>query len=92
MQSQQPKGPLCQSCGMLLEKPEDFGTAAGGSRANDYCRFCFLDGAFKEPEISMQAMIDRCVAIMAQQGVMPEDQAKALMTDVIPGLKRWQRA
>jgi hypothetical protein len=75
---------------MPLEKPEDFGTATGGSRVNDYCHFCFQGGAFTEPGISMQGMIDRCVAIMAQQGIMPEAQAKALMTDVIPKLKRWQ--
>nr|WP_211240309.1 zinc ribbon domain-containing protein [Aminiphilus circumscriptus] len=24
-------GPFCQRCGMPLEKPEDFGTAASGS-------------------------------------------------------------
>jgi hypothetical protein len=27
---------------------------------------------------------------MAQQGIMPEPQARALMTDVLPRLKRWQ--
>ena len=75
---------------MPLEKPEDFGTATSGFRINDYCHFCFQNGAFTEPKISMQGMIDKCVAIMAQQGIMPEAQAKALMTEVIPKLKRWQ--
>jgi hypothetical protein len=74
---------------MPLEEDEDFGTAADGFRVNDYCRFCFQNGAFMDPGISMQGMIDQCVGILAQQGIMPESQAKALMTEVIPKLKRW---
>ncbi len=91
MPSQQSKGPFCQSCGMPLEKPDDFGTVANGLRINDYCYFCFENGAFTEPSIGMQGMIDKCVTIMARQGIMPEGQARTLMTEVIPRLKRWQR-
>ena len=91
MPNQQPKGPFCQSCGMPLEKPDDFGTGANGFRINDYCHYCFQNGAFTEPNITMQAMIDKCVGIMAKQGIMQEAQAKALMFEVIPKLKRWQR-
>jgi hypothetical protein len=90
MVSQQTKGPLCQSCGMPLEKPEDFGTAANGAKTNDYCHYCFQDGAFTEPDIGMQGMIDKCAGIMAQQGIMTDAQAKALMGTIIPQLKRWQ--
>jgi hypothetical protein len=90
--AEQPKGPFCQSCGMPLEKPEDFGTAADQFRINDYCRFCFQNGAFTEPNITRKAMIDKCAALMARQGIMPDAQAKALMTDVIPRLKRWRQA
>jgi len=90
MQPQPPKGPFCQSCGMPLERADDFGTAADGFRVNDYCRHCFQNGAFTQPGIGMQGMIDRCVAIMAQQGLMPEAQARALMNEFIPTLKRWR--
>ncbi len=90
MTPKQPMGPFCQSCSMPLEKPEDFGTDVAGYRVNDYCRHCFTNGAFTEPEISMQAMIDRCVDIMAKQRIMPEAQARALLTDVMPKLKRWR--
>jgi hypothetical protein len=91
MQSQNSNGPFCQSCGMPLQNPEDFGTAANESRVNDYCHFCFQKGSFTEPNINMQDMIGKCVSIMAGQGIMPEPQAKALMTDLIPKLKRWQK-
>ncbi|HEU5260476.1 MAG TPA: zinc ribbon domain-containing protein [Gemmatimonadales bacterium] len=90
MSHQQPTGPFCQSCGMPLGKPEDFGTDITGYRVNDYCHFCFRNGAFTEPQVSMQAMIDKCVDIMAKGGIMPEAQARTLMTDVIPKLKRWR--
>ena len=88
--SEQPKGAICQSCGMPLTKPDDFGTAANGSKISDYCHYCFRNGAFTEPEMTMQGMIAKCVGIMQQQGMMPDAQAQALMSEVIPKLKRWQ--
>lgn len=90
MPAQEPKGPFCQSCSMPMEKPEDFGTDQAGYRVNDFCRHCFVDGAFTEPDISMEAMLDRCVSVMAQRGIMPAAQAQALMADVLPRLKRWR--
>lgn len=75
---------------MPLEKPEDFGTAADGLRINDYCRYCYQNGTYTDPNISLQGMIDRCVGIMTQRGIMPETQARALMSATLPKLKRWQ--
>lgn len=90
MPVQDAKGPFCQSCGMPLEKPEDFGTDQAGYRVNDFCRYCFAHGGFTEPTITMQAMLDRCAGMMAEQGMMPIAEARALMTDVLPRLKRWR--
>jgi hypothetical protein len=36
----EPSGPVCQSCGMPMEKSEDFGTNAGGGKNKDYCHEC----------------------------------------------------
>lgn len=85
-----PMGPFCQSCGMPLEKPEDFGTNSDGFRINDYCRHCFHAGAFTQPGITREQMIDHCVAVMADRGIMPEPEARRLMTEVLPMLKRWR--
>jgi hypothetical protein len=90
MPAQEPRGPFCQSCAMPLAKPEDFGADRAGYRVNDFCRHCYAEGAFTEPAITMQAMLEKCVSVMAQQGIMPEAQARALMTDVLPRLKRWR--
>jgi hypothetical protein len=74
---------------MPLGRPEDFGTDQAGFRVNDYCRHCFADGAFTEPDISMQAMLDRCVGIMDRQGTMGAADARLLLADVMPRLRRW---
>jgi hypothetical protein len=92
MPAQAPKGPFCQSCAMPLERPEDFGVDKAGYRVNDFCRYCFANGAFTDPDISMQAMLDRCVGLMDKQGIMPAPQARALLSDVLPRLKRWRTA
>ena len=92
MTSNQLLGPFCQSCSMPLRKPEDFGTDAIGYRVNDFCQHCYTNGAFTEPRISMQEMMDKCVAVMAQQGIMPSAKARALLTEVMPKLKRWSAA
>ena len=86
----QPQGPFCQSCAMPMRKPEMFGTNTDGSAADDYCTYCFQNGKFTEPDISMKEMIDKCVSIMGQQKIMPKDQARDMITKTIPTLKRWK--
>lgn len=90
MPPQGPLGPFCQSCSMPLDKSEDFGSSVSGYRVNDYCRHCYQDGVFTDPECTLEQMIDRCVAIMANRGIMPEGNARALLSDVMPRLKRWR--
>jgi hypothetical protein len=75
---------------MPLAKPEDFGTGPDGYRINDYCHYCFENGPFTEPNITMKDMINKCINIMVKQGIMPEHQARSLMKDTIPKLKRWK--
>ena len=88
----QMQGPYCQSCAMPMEKPEMFGTHADGSKSEEYCAYCFQEGKFTEPEISMQEMIDKCVTIMNQRKIMSEDKARDLMAKTIPSLNRWKTA
>jgi len=90
MPAQEQRGPFCQSCAMPLGRPEDFGTDRAGFHINDYCHHCFASGAFTEPDITMDAMLERCVGIMARQGIMPEPQARALLAATLPRLRRWR--
>jgi hypothetical protein len=89
--SEQPERTICQSCGMPLEGPDDYGTAANGAKITDYCRYCFQNGAFTEPDITLRDMIAKCAGIITQQGIMTEPKAQAFMGEIIPKLKRWQR-
>ena len=91
MAKRKSKGPVCQSCAMPLEKPEQFGTGEGGVRSGKYCHYCYRDGKFTQPDITMQGMVDMCVTMMVQREVMPEAEARALMSRAIPKLKRWQK-
>ena len=86
----QAKGVFCQSCAMPLEKPDLFGTNADGTQSTEYCTYCFQNGKFTEPTITLTQMIEKCVVIMTQRKIMSEHQAKELMSKTIPMLKRWR--
>jgi len=85
-----PRGPLCQSCGMPLQKAGDHGTNADGSRSNEYCFHCFQAGRFLDEGITLQEKIEKNVRFGVQMG-MPEDTARQLCEDVLPRLKRWKK-
>ena len=87
-----PTGPFCQSCGMPLSTAEDFGTSAVGFRQNDYCRLCYQDGVFFQPDITLGQMIDFCVKPMAENTGMSEEAARGLLQENLPRLKRWHPA
>jgi hypothetical protein len=76
---------------MPLEKVEFFGTNADGTKSALYCTYCYQNGKFTEPMITMNQMIEKCVTIMTQQKIISEDQAKPLMRKTIPLLSRWKK-
>jgi hypothetical protein len=77
---------FCQSCGMPLQNPEDFGTNAGGGKNEDYCVYCFKEGAFTT-DVTMEDMIEECIPFMTH---MSPNEARALLQSQLPKLKRWQ--
>ena len=79
----------CQSCGMPLGAGF-FGTNADGSETQEYCKFCFLEGEFTRPNLTLAQMIDMSVENMTHELKMPEEKARELATSFIPTLKRWQ--
>ena len=87
-----PHKTFCQSCAMPMETPEMFGTNSDGSRSEEYCTYCFQNGAFTEPDITMQDMTDKCVSFMVQDNILPEAKAREMMTQYLPALKRWKKA
>ena len=80
----------CQSCGMLIMKPEEFATEASGVRKLDYCKFCYYKGSFTEPEITMEEMAVKLVGPMRINKNITEEQAKETAMELLKGLKRWK--
>lgn len=85
------KGPVCQSCGMPMQKDGDFGTNGDGSKNEEYCHFCFKDGKFTDQEITMEQKIEKIVKIAVSQMNMSEARAREMANNIIPKLKRWRK-
>ena len=84
---------FCQSCGMPLTE-EIMGTNADGSRNEDYCVYCYKDGAFTQ-DCTMEQMIDFCAQFTDQMNKqagwnLTPEQAKEQMRKYFPQLKRWK--
>jgi hypothetical protein len=80
---------FCQSCSMPLEKKEQLGTEKNGSVTNEYCVYCYENGEFLQPDITMEEMIVHCVGYMTEEG-MDENEARNLFEHALPNIKRWQ--
>jgi hypothetical protein len=59
---------ICQSCGMPLQKEEDFGTNENGSKNNEFCHFCFQNGRFTDEGITMDEKIEKNINIAMNMG------------------------
>ena len=66
------------------------GTNADGSKNEEYCSYCFKDGAFTT-DLSMDAMVDLCAPYMVSGTPgMKEADARDSLKKLFPTLKRWQ--
>ncbi|MFQ5884232.1 MAG: zinc ribbon domain-containing protein [Thermoplasmata archaeon] len=91
MSSIRPDTPICQSCGMPMQKEEDFGTSLDGVRNEEYCQFCFRNGQFADPDLTMEQQIENLVDLAVSQMNMTDEQAREMAYDTLPNLKRWRR-
>ena len=82
-------GRFCQSCGMPLEGDQLLGTEKNGAKTGEYCIYCYENGGFKQPDITMEQMIEICVPHMKESG-MSEENARELLDKHLPVLKRWR--
>jgi len=83
---------ICQSCGMPMAADAQWGSEADGSPSRDYCSYCYQQGAFTM-DGTIDQMIELCLPYMAESNdAMTEDQARAMMRQYLPHLKRWAKA
>lgn len=80
---------VCQSCGMPLVSPADYGTESDGIPSTIYCKHCYQQGKFTEPDINQDQMTERCAGMLSKMYEMPLDKATLLTGCQIQNLYRW---
>jgi hypothetical protein len=88
MQSMESKR-ICQSCSMPLSDPELFGTGKDGSRKKHYCKYCYENGQFTDPHITLEEMKTR-VRDKMEEMKMDADTI-GISLNSLPNLKRWRK-
>lgn len=85
-----PDGPRCQSCGMPLARDEKGGgTEADGNKSTEYCSHCYQKGAFTDPQMTAERMVENVKARLQQLKLPPSVVTN--LTSAIPTLRRWAR-
>jgi len=85
--------PVCQSCAMPMAKPEDFGTEANGTLSKDYCIYCYKDGKFTAPDMTIDQMVEFLAPKWGEWTGKPDmtiEDAKKEVNQTLAGLKRWK--
>ena len=80
---------FCQSCSMPIDDINDRGTEKDQSKSTEYCKYCYKDGAFTEPEMTFEEMKSTVTIQMQQMNLSHDIIQKSL--DRLAHLKRWQR-
>lgn len=85
---------FCQSCGMPMQTPDQFGTNKDGSENEDYCCYCYKDGAFTQ-DYTMEGMIEHCINYLDEfnsgsETKFTKEEALEQMRKFFPTLKRWK--
>ena len=81
---------ICQSCGMPMARPTDFGTEADGAASHTYCTYCYQNGAFTY-DATMEEQIEHNLNC-APELYSDRERARAMMREYFPTLQRWKGA
>ena len=80
---------ICQSCGMPLTETELCGTQADGSTSDEYCIYCYKEGKFTEPDLTVEVMVEKAAPFLAKEHNIDLEKAKELISEALKNLKRW---
>ncbi len=83
-----PRQLICQCCGMPLNEDSLISRERDGSFNEDYCKWCYADGAFVYP--SKEALIDFLVAHMPNPENSGEEDRRARFDVYLSQLKHWK--
>ena len=77
----------CQSCGMPLTDFEIHGTEKNGYWSCQYCKYCYRNGQFTQPDMTLEEMKYNVRRRMEDMHLPEFVIAKAI--DNLPSLNRW---
>ncbi len=80
--------PLCQSCGIPLDNDAIKGTEKNGLKNQEYCKFCYDQGGFINPNLTIDEMKERVENQMKKLKLSDEVIQEAI--SVLPPLNRWK--
>ena len=72
---------------MPIDDPQLLGTEKNGVKSTEYCKFCYQNGEFTNPGLTMSEMKNRMTEKMDSRNFSDSAILKALKR--FPGLKRW---
>lgn len=85
-----PRGPFCQSCGLPITDATFLGTEKNGDKNQFYCKECYDNGIFNEPEITVKEMIKKAAKKLS--GMKCSRLIIIALIKQIPHLKRWRES
>jgi sulfatase maturation enzyme AslB (radical SAM superfamily) len=80
---------ICQSCTMPIDNIENRGTEKDGSKSNLYCKYCYQNGDFINPDMTLEQMKNIVLPQMHKMN-LPENIIQQSLGN-LPHLKRWQQ-
>ena len=82
-----PRQLICQCCGMPLTEDEMISREPDGILNDDYCKWCYTDGAFVYSDKS--ALIDFMLGHMPNPENTPDEERRAQFDGYLSQLKHW---
>ncbi|HTQ64667.1 MAG TPA: zinc ribbon domain-containing protein [Puia sp.] len=79
---------ICQSCTMPIDNVQDQGTEKDGTKSKEYCKYCYQNGSFVNPDMSFQEM-KSFMEKMTQEMKLPQSVVQQSLA-MLPNLKRWK--
>jgi hypothetical protein len=79
---------FCQSCSMPLDNPGLPGTEKNGSPSQEYCKYCYQNGAFINPSMTLDEM--RSLVKTQMEKMKIATGIIDLAVTSLPNLKRWR--
>lgn len=80
---------FCQSCSMPLTDKSMMGTEKDGSVNKEYCKYCYMEGALVNPDMTLDQMTALVIGKMEDMEI-PADIIETAVKR-LPDLKRWKK-